>query len=342
MRRSLAITGTGAVSPAGWGVDAVLDAILAGAQIPRSEVTRDLSGTALSTAVLRVPTTGATTPKFPRLRRSSPISKFMAAAVVEALGADRLAKIAAGNLRVGVICTLLNGCVNYSNRFFAEVLADPSMASPILFPETVFNAPSSHISAMIGSTAPNDTLIGDGSCFLSGIDLAAEWLERGDVDGCLVICAEEIDWLSAEGLQLYSQDFLPSEGAAAVYLEHSENQVSVLRLPDPVSLAACDRFAAARQIRELLAAEDNGDTLLVEGCAGVGRFDKPELAAWADWQGPRWSPRRILGEGMGVSTGFQVVAAVRALESGNHQRAVVSAAGSNQQAAGMLLGRDPG
>ncbi len=340
MRTPLAITGTGAVSPAGWGVAALMDAILSGAEIPRSELVRDVRGTTVNTPVLRVPAAGATTPKFPRLRRTSPISKFAAAAVAEALGEPRLADIAAGNLRVGVVCTLLNGCVNYSGRFFAEVLADSAMASPILFPETVFNAPSSHISAMIGSTAPNDTLIGDSSGFLSGIDLAAEWLERGDLDGCLVVCAEEINWLTAEGLRLYSQNYVPSEGAAAIFLEHAQNQVSVLRLPDPVSLASCGRTAAARRTRELLDAEDDGETLLVDGCASVDRFDRPELAAWADWRGPRWSPRRILGEGMGVATGFQVVAAVRALEEASHRRAVISAVGANQQAAGMLLGRN--
>ena len=41
--------------------------------------------------------------------------------VMEALGEERLSAIAAGDLRVGVIFTLINGCVNYSNRFFGEV-----------------------------------------------------------------------------------------------------------------------------------------------------------------------------------------------------------------------------
>lgn len=338
MKSPLAITGTGAVSPAGWGCTNLLEAIHSGASIACSELVREVGGEEIRTPVLRVPVEGATSPKFPRLRRTSPISKFAASAVAEALGAARLAEIASGSLRVGVVFTVTNGSVNYSNRFFAEVLADPSMASPILFPETVFNAPSSHVSAMIGSAAPNDTLIGDSSGFLSGMDLAAEWLLRGEVDGCIVVCAEEIDWLSAEGLRLYSRRFIPSEGAAAIYLEHAESPARVLRLPDPVSLAFSSRTAAAQRTRELLGVQDDGETLLVDGCSGVARFDKPELMAWADWQGPRWSPRRILGEGMGVSTGLQVVAAVRALEAGTHRRAVVSAVGANQQAAGVLLG----
>jgi 3-oxoacyl-(acyl-carrier-protein) synthase len=187
---SIAITGTGAVSPAGWGVAALLDAIRSGKRLPPSLLERHAGETVVRTPVLRVPAEGATTPKFARLRRTSPISRFAAAAVAEALGDARLEKIRDGQLRVGVIFTLTNGCVNYSNRFFGEVLADPARASPILFPETVFNAPSSHLSAMIGSDSPNDTLISDSTGFFSGIDLAVEWLERGDVDGCLVVSSE--------------------------------------------------------------------------------------------------------------------------------------------------------
>lgn len=339
MSAAISITGSGAVSAAGWGVAAMMKALHSGGEIEPSMLERALGESAIRTPVLRVPMEGATTPKFARLRRSSPISRFAAAALVEALGEVRLADIAAGNRRMGVIFTMINGCVNYSNRFFSEALADPSLASPILFPETVFNAPSSHLSAMIGSAAPNDTLIADGTGFFSGVDLAVEWIERGDVDGCVVVAAEEIDWLSAEGLRFYSPDYLPSEGAAAVFLERAEGPARLLRLPEPVSLAACTRDQAAKIIRTRLNASDDGQTLLVDGRVGFAPLDRPETLAWSDWNGPRWSPRRILGEGMGVSAALQTVAAVAALESGDFHRAAVTAVGGNQQAAGALLGR---
>lgn len=341
MRTPIFITGCGSVSPAGWGMPALMLALQSGEKIAPSILERVVGDETIQTSVLRVPSEGATTPKFARLRRTSPISKFAAAAVVEALGEARLAEITAGNLRVGVIFTLTNGCVNYSNRFFGEALADPSFASPILFPETVFNAPSSHLSALIGSISPNDTLISDSTGFISGIDLAAEWIERGDVDGCLVVSSEEIDWLSAEGLAYYSKHYLPAEGAAAVYLEAAEGPVKLLRLPDPVSFAGSDKEQAAQEIRHRLGATDDGETLLVDGRAGVQRFDRPEAIAWADWQGPRWSPRILLGEGMGISAAIQTVAAVRALESRSYQKAVIVATGANQQAAGILLGANP-
>lgn len=334
---NLSITGIGAVTPAGWGVDAMMRVLAAGNPLATSPLERMMGDTVVVTPVLRVPAEGATVPKSARLRRCSPISKFAAAAAMEALGEDRLARIPHG-LRVGVIFTLTNGSVNYSNRFFGEVLADPALASPILFPETVFNAPSSHLSAMIGSTAPNDSLIGDGSGFLTGLGLAAEWIARGDVDGCLVVASEEIDWLSAEALRHYSRSYLPSEGAGAVYLEAGCGPAMIRHLPDPVSYALVDRHRAARRMRETLSAVDDGETLLVDGRSGVLRFDSPETVAWEQWQGPRWSPKKLLGESMGASSAWQVVAAVAALRTGEFKQAVVPSTGANQQAAGVLLG----
>lgn len=339
MSLHLAITGTGAVSPAGWGTAALIEALRENRAAETTLLERPSADGTVVTPVRRVPADPARVPKSPRLRRTSPISRFAAAAAIEALGEERLNASLAGNLRVGVIFTLTNGCVNYSNRFFGEVLADPAMASPILFPETVFNAPSSHLSAMIGSTAPNDSLIGDSSGFLTGLDLAAEWLERGDVDGCLIVAAEELDWLSAEALCLYSRALIPAEGAGAVYLEPADGPVRIDRLPDPVPFQALPRAAAALELRQRLAAPDDGATILLDSACGVPRVDAAEQRAWSGWQGPRCSPKLVLGDTIGAAAALQVVAASEILRSGAHSIAVVSATGSNQQAAGVVLRR---
>lgn len=336
--KGIAITGIGAVSSAGWGVQPMMEALRDGAALPLSEIERPLADSVVRTPVLKVPTDAAAVPKFVRLRRTSPISKFAAAAVAEALGPERLAASTAGELRVGVIFTLTNGCVNYSNRFFGEALANPAIASPILFPETVFNAPSSHLSAMIGGRSPNDTLVADGAGFFSGMDLAVEWIERGEVDGCLVVASEEIDWLSAEALLLYSRRYVPSEGAAAIYLEAGGGPVRLLKLPDSIPFSAVSRDQAAREMRRVLGGGDEKDTLLVEGTVGIPRIDAAEQRAWSDWSGPRLCPRKILGESMGAAAALQVVAAVESIRSGICKQAVVTALGGNQQAGGALLG----
>jgi 3-oxoacyl-(acyl-carrier-protein) synthase len=336
MSGRIVIAGTGAVSSAGWGVPALVSALDRGEAPPVSMLERG----EIRTPVRRVPENAAGSPKSARLRRTSPVSKFAAAAAIEAIGSERLAKIASGEWRVGVIYTLLNGCVNYSNRFFGEVLADPSVASPIVFPETVFNAPASHLSAMLGSTSPNDTLLGDGAEFFTGLEVAAEWIARGDVDGCVVVGAEELDWLSAEALRFYSRDSVPSEGAGALYLEAGEGMVSLLHVPDPVPFSAeADRAKAARGLKEKIAAEDEPETLLVDGRCGIGRIDRAEACAWENWTGPRLSPRRVAGEALGASAAFQCVAAVEAIRAGRVDQAIAFALGGNEQAAGARFGK---
>lgn len=333
------ITGTGAVSPAGWGVTALMEALDSGTRPAISELSRERkSGPPVVTSVMRVPPAPPTLPKSPRLRRVSPISKFAVGAAIEALGPERMAKAAAGELRLGVVCALLNGCVNYSNRFFGEVQSDPSVASPILFPETVFNAPSSHLSSLFNSTAPNDTILGDSAEIFTALEIATEWLHRGDCDGVLVVVPEEIDWLSAEALALYSREAVPAEGAAALYLEIGGEGPQLLSIPDPVLLdPGCDRAEALRAVFEATGAADDGKTLLSDSRSGVARFDAAEDRAFAAWSGPRESVRTILGESFGASSGFQVVAAVERLRGGRATRALVTTLGGNEQAGGCLI-----
>lgn len=332
--KPIAITGIGAVSAAGWGVSALLDSVESGTRPPLGEISRARKhGEPVVTPVLKVPAAPPTLPKSPRLRRVSPISKFAVAAAVEALGEERMAAVAAGQFRLGVICTLLNGCVNYSNRFFGEVLSDPSVASPILFPETVFNAPSSHLSALFGSTAPNDTLLGDGAEFFTALEMATEWLLRDDCDGVLVVCSEELDWLSAEALRLYHRDLIPSEGAAAVLLEFSDQGTRLVSIPDPVSLEpGADRGEVLKQVVAASGAVDDGLTLLSDSRSGIARFDRAEDEALGAWSGPRLSVKQVLGESFGAAAGLQWVAAVEAVRRGKAAGTLVSVLGGGEQA----------
>lgn len=232
----------------------------------------------------------------------------------------------------------MNGCVNYSNRFYGEVLANPATASPILFPETVFNAPSSHLSALFSSHAPNDTIVGDGAEFFTALEIATEWLLRGDCDGCLVVTPEELDWLSSEALAMYSRDYVTAEGAAAVYLELGESGPELWAVPDAVLLAShAGREQALRQFVADCGAGDDGQTLLADSRTGVARYDRPENAVFTGWSGPSMQVRQILGEALGASAGLQMVAAADALRRGVATQALVTAVGGNEQVAGCVL-----
>jgi len=152
-----------------------------------------------------------------RLRRTSPITQYAVAAALEALGEDA-ACVSNGSLRLGIIFCVMTGCVNYSRRFYDETLKDPATASPLVFPETVFNAPASHIGALLGTSAINYTLVGDPGNFLQGLVIAGDWLLAGRVDGCLVVGAEEIDWLTADAYGHFARKIILSDGAGAVYM----------------------------------------------------------------------------------------------------------------------------
>jgi hypothetical protein len=195
----------------------------------------------------------------------------------------------------------MSGCVNYSRRFYDEALRDPSTASPLVFPETVFNAPASHLAALLGTPALNYTLVGDPGTFLQGMALAADWLGAGYVDGCLVVGAEESDWMTSNGFHLFSRRIVISEGAGAIYLK-PEGQAGALGELDCVTDSHSygreqNRSLAARKISEELPAFSPGQ-VLIDGLQDAARLDAAETAAWSRWDGPRFSPKLVLGDGM--------------------------------------------
>ena len=226
------------------------------------------------------------------------------------------------------------GCVNYSRRFYTEVLADPATASPLVFPETVFNAPSSHLAAFLGSTSLNYTMVGDHGTFLQGLALGAGWLMDGKVDGCLVLGAEEVDSLTAHAVRLFGKDLIMSEGAGGLYLEMRPSADDI-----PELSAVTDAFLFTNRVSKLTSAraaraqlsDVSPDSLLCDGLVGVQAVDHAEASAWGDWSGPRISPKRILGDGFVATAAWQCAAAADSLARGRCHCADVSVAGCNEQ-----------
>jgi len=148
------VKGVGSVSPAGWGVLPLREALAKGCPLLTKELPRP--GWTAPLRVRAVPPS-LTRPGFmthARIRRVSPITQFAVAAALEALG-DDVGPVGDGSLRLGIVLCVMTGCVNYSRRFYDEALKDPATASPLVFPETVFNAPASHLAALLGTTAMN-------------------------------------------------------------------------------------------------------------------------------------------------------------------------------------------
>lgn len=295
----------GAVSPAGWGVESLSRAL--NGDLPLTPQAVERPGWSRPLSVFRVPTVNPRPAwaAHPRMRRSALISQFAMGAAAEALGNQT-----ADSLGI-VFCTTI-GCVNYSRRFYDEVLRDPMVASPLLFPETVFNAPASHLSAVLGSVAANYTLVGDTGVFLHGLALAAGWLEEGRVARCLVVAAEEVDWIIADALHHFRKTASLAEGAGAMLLTRERAPMTVAELEavtDPQAHGAgggqTARGAALRRAASLL---------------------PTGLAATVD--------TAEFGEALAAGTAWQAIGAIRAAQQQRLSRATVLAPGAYQEAIG--------
>jgi len=169
---SLAIAGMGWVTPLGSGVDSVWDQLLHGHEASATTVSEQFADRSYS--VFRVPQSAMAGFAHPRLRRASVISRFAAAAGLDAL---RAAGVEAGSNgeRTALIFAISNGGVIYTKRFYSNIVESGAQsASPILFPETVFNAPASHLAAILGITGATYTLVGDGAVGLTAIKMAED------------------------------------------------------------------------------------------------------------------------------------------------------------------------
>jgi len=336
VRKAIFICGVGAVSPAGWGVRALRESLARGQPLPLKELPRPGWSEPLRVRAVPPPSARPGFLSHARLRRTSPIAQQSVAAALEALGEDA-ARVADGSSRLGVVLCVMSGCVNYSRRFYDEVLKDPVTASPLVFPETVFNAPASHLAALLGTTAINYTLVGDPGAFLQGLALAADWLLSERVEACVVIGAEEMDWLTSDAYRLFNRRAVLSDGAGALYLKRRANQVPAVELREVTQAHLFSnrqtRAEAARRARDELG-PGGPDRLLCDGLQGLPRLDRAEELAWRDWLGARLSPKAVLGEGLMAAAAWQCVAAIDALREGHYAAANVSIVGCNQQAIG--------
>lgn len=330
------VHGYGAVSPAGWGVGPLRDALAKGTALPIKPLPRP--GWEEPLRIRQVPSPEPR-PAFlahGRLRRASPISQYVVSAALEALGSDA-PLVTTGTLRLGIVLCVMSGCVNYSRRFYDEALRDPATASPLVFPETVFNAPASHLAALLGTRAMNYTLVGDPGTFLQGVALAAQWLHGGRVDGCLVAGGEECDWLTADAFHLFSRKLVLADGAGALYLKRQADGSPAAELRSITNshlfYQRQTRLQAVRRLRAELPV-CSGTHLLSDGLQNVPRFDAAEADAWQDWTAARLSPKTVLGEGLMAAAAWQCVAAVDALHQARYNAASVSVVGCNQQAIG--------
>ncbi|MES2569188.1 MAG: beta-ketoacyl synthase N-terminal-like domain-containing protein [Verrucomicrobiota bacterium] len=273
----------------------------------------------------------------PRLRRSSAISYFSVAAGLAALENAGLAVTPETAARTAVVFAISDGGVQYTRRFYEQIVKQgANSASPALFPETVYNAPASHLSAQLGLDGASYTLVGDASVGMSALHFAGQLLDTLDIDQCLVVGAEECDWVLCEAYRDWRFARTPlAEGAAALLL----NRTGRLALQTHPGLPFFRQSEAAGALQKVVdGLMKNTESVQYVVRSANGTFvDRAEAAVLDRLSAAHFSPKSHLGEAPGASALIQTVAAAIALERGLAQSALVSVVGLNQQAGGALL-----
>jgi len=350
---SLSIAGRSWVTPLGSGVDDVWQQLVAGETAPVEILENEKNGARY--LVRRVPSS-TPFPSHPRLRRASAISRFAAAAGLTAL---RQAKQPLPPLdRIALVFAISNGGVIYTRRFYADIVKSGAQsASPMLFPETVFNAPASHLAAILGISGASYTVVGDGAVGILALKLAEDLIASSDLDACLVVAAEEIDPLVCEAYRQWrflrdprkpetGRGMIMSEGAGAVLLTRSNGGIEIDQIVPGANFFR--RSEVSARLGSVVARLENEIGFCI-GSANGTFIDRAERTAVGD-ELPLYSPKIALGESVGASVFWQLITAAKALETGTlpgsskppvNSHALLLACGLNQQTGGLTLrGRD--
>ena len=337
------------VTPLGSDVDDVWQRLLAGETAPVEILENEQNGARY--LVRRVPAK-TPFPAHPRLRRASAISRFAAAA-----GLAALARVKPAPSRIALVFAVSNGGVIYTRRFYSEIVASGAQAaSPLLFPETVFNAPASHLAAILGINGASYTVVGDGAVGVLALKLAEDLLASDDLDSCLVVGAEEIDPLVCEAYRQWrflrnpgkpdtGRGMIMSEGAGALLLERSnEGGIEIEQITPGANFFR--RSEVLARLKGVIAQLEDEIGFGV-GSANGTFIDRAERAAVGN-ELPLYSPKIALGESVGASIFWQLIVAAQALKTGTlpgglelpaNSRALVLACGLNQQTGGLILRR---
>ncbi|MEY2509387.1 MAG: hypothetical protein QOE26_150 [Verrucomicrobiota bacterium] len=361
---SLHIAGMGWVTPLGSGVEEVWSRLLNGesasAETLSSPLGRDYP-------VFRVPESAtARAPAHPRLRRSSAISRFAAVAGLDALKSAGVKLDSEIAQRTALIFAVSNGGVIYTKRFYHEIVESGAQAaSPLLFPETVFNAPASHLAAILGITGATYTLVGDGAVGMLALKMAEDLMTSDTLDYCLVVGAEEADWLLCDAYRKWRllrsappiepfreppRGTILSEGAGAILLS--------LEGRAPACPISIEKIAGGTNFRKQREAAAGIDAVFSELCATppdliAASANETFIDAAEQTAIGKHSPNaRVyavkgqLGESVGASSLWQTICGAQALvtqhvpgftEPVSLHSAVVSTCGLNQQVAGLRL-----
>jgi 3-oxoacyl-[acyl-carrier-protein] synthase II len=190
---SISITGIGVISSLGIGREAFWEGCLAARSGVKRIAAFDTESYSANVAACVVDFKPAGFMSPMTYRRMSRISRMAVAASIEAVEDSGLCLDRMNRERVAVVMGTSYGSSSHVDGFYQSLLADgPRGAQPLLFPETVPNAPASHISIYHKIQGPNATFCQNEISAETGMAYARSLLDGDVVDVVLVGGAEEL------------------------------------------------------------------------------------------------------------------------------------------------------
>ena len=239
---AISITGMGVISSLGVGRGAFWEGCLAARSGIREITAFDTDAFSTNVGACVVDFKPADYMKPMIYRRMSRISRMAVAASIEAVDDSGLCLEEMDRKRVAVVMGTSYGSSSHVDGFYHSLLADgPRGAQPLLFPETVPNAPASHISIYHQIQGPNATFCQNEISAETGMAYARSLLDQNIVDVVLVGGAEELSEIlfgcydAVDGLNKIwvkdGEDIQPKpgdglvlgEGAAVLVMERRES-----------------------------------------------------------------------------------------------------------------------
>jgi 3-oxoacyl-(acyl-carrier-protein) synthase len=336
------VQGIGAVTPLGTTGRETWAEIRRGQLAPRKLFANELAGR--SYFYCPVPAKFvADAARRPRLRRSGTISLLGAAAGLDAFADAGLKPDAGINDRIALVFAICSGGISYTRRFYTEiVMQGADRASPLLFPETVYNAAASHLAALLGVNQHCYTLVGDSSVGLGAIHFAIQLLAmQPELDRCLVVGTEEADWLLADAFgnwrmtsdgdqfEVYGRrtGAIFGEGAAAVLIGRT-GQIAIAESSAGIPFSSFkESETAARAVFGRPDPQSLPDFIVSSANGTFADVVEGKVFREAYQSTPVYAPKPALGEALGASGLIQVALASFALRY--QELPATLAAGSN-------------
>ncbi len=245
--RQVRVTGWGAITPGGRGMDG-LHRLMAdsGGRVP-DEVLDELVSRA-------------------RTRRMAALPRLVMAAIEDlrlqgALASEELRE-------TPVLCATWHGAADFTERYYRDLVESGiDLANPLLFAESVPNIGSAHASIGFGIRAACVSVIGCRGAALQSLALARARIVSGHWSRALVVAAEESHWMIDSTLsRFHGSPVASSAGAVAVLLRGLACDQSGVGDPAP---CATSRMTSASPL----------DQALLNGEEAVGVRGIPEMGS---------------------------------------------------------------